>query len=81
MDRVLYYIDRTPLMVFIIIAATLGLSPFYPEPHIIEKLRMLATGTLTRPIDILDLFWHAWPFALIVVKVARLASGHKAKFD
>jgi hypothetical protein len=50
------------------VALLLGLAPFYPQPHIVEKLRMLAAGTLQRPIDIFDLFWHAWPFALLAVR-------------
>ncbi len=47
----------------------LGFAPFYPQPHIVEKLRMLAAGTLKRPIDIFDLVWHAWPVALLAGKI------------
>lgn len=47
----------------------LGFAPFVPQPHIVEKLRMLMAGTLKRPIDIFDLFWHAWPFTLLAVRV------------
>ena len=47
----------------------LGFAPFYPQPHIVEKVRMLMAGTLKRPIDIFDLFWHAWPFVLLAVRV------------
>lgn len=53
------------------LALVLGFAPFYPEPHIVEKLRMLFGGTLKRPIDIFDLFWHAWPFALLGYKIYR----------
>ncbi len=49
----------------------LGFAPFYPQPHIVEKLRMLMAGTLKRPIDIFDLFWHAWPFALLAYRVVQ----------
>ena len=49
----------------------LGLAPFYPQPHIAEKLKMLTAGTLKRPIDISDLFWHAWPFVLLAYRVVR----------
>ncbi len=51
------------------IALLLGLAPFYPQPHIVEKIRMLMAGTLKRPIDIFDLFWHAWPFALLLYRI------------
>lgn len=47
----------------------LGLAPFFPQPHIVEKIRMLLAGTLKRPIDIFDLFWHAWPFFLLIYRI------------
>lgn len=49
----------------------LGFAPFFPQPHIVEKVRMLMAGTLNRPLDIFDLLWHAWPFALLIYKVVR----------
>ncbi|GFE56649.1 hypothetical protein [Geobacter sp. AOG1] len=49
----------------------LGFAPFYPQPHIVEKLRMLQAGTLKRPIDIFDLVWHAWPFVLLAYRISR----------
>lgn len=49
----------------------LGFAPFYPQPHIVEKLRMLLAGTLKKPIDIFDLFWHAWPFVLLAYRIFR----------
>lgn len=56
-------------------ALLLGLAPFYPQPHIVEKIKMLVDGTLKRPIDIFDLFWHSWPFALLMYKVVRDFTG------
>lgn len=52
------------------IALLLGFAPFYPEPHLLGKIKMLFSGTLARPLDIFDLFWHAWPFALLACRVA-----------
>jgi hypothetical protein len=49
----------------------LGFAPFYPQPHIVEKLRMLLAGTLKKPIDIFDLVWHAWPFLLLACRLFR----------
>lgn len=54
--------------VLIIFAVLLGLAPFSPEPHIVEKLRMLSEGTLRRPIDIFDLFFHLAPVLAIILK-------------
>jgi hypothetical protein len=55
----------TPL---IVAALLLGLSPFVPEPHLWEKLKLLAAGTLVRPIDIFDLLMHATPIVLLALK-------------
>lgn len=67
-------IDRIPLVFLLILAVPLALAPFAPEPHLWQKLKMLAAGTLTRPIDIFDLFWHGVPLALLLAKLARLAA-------
>jgi hypothetical protein len=53
------------------LAVLLGLAPFYPQPHLVEKLGMLLSGQLKRPIDIFDLFWHAWPFFLLAYRLVR----------
>jgi hypothetical protein len=52
----------------IIAALTLGLAPFLPKPHIVEKLQMLMSGDLKKPIDIFDLLLHAAPFILLLLK-------------
>ncbi|PKN12680.1 MAG: hypothetical protein CVU69_06505 [Deltaproteobacteria bacterium HGW-Deltaproteobacteria-4] len=49
----------------------LGFAPFVPQPHIVEKIAMLLAGTLKKPIDIFDLFWHAWPFVLLAYRVIQ----------
>ena len=66
-------LDRVPLHIALILALTLGLSPFFPEPHITEKLRMLVAGTLTRPLDIFDLLWHGWTWVLLAAVLLRRA--------
>ena len=53
------------------IALLLGFAPFYPQPHIVEKIRMLLAGTLKKPVDVFDLFWHAWPFVLLAYRIFR----------
>ena len=66
------WLDRIPLLLFLVAALTLGLAPFVPEPHLWEKLKMLASGTLRRPIDIFDMLLHATPWVLLIAKVARM---------
>jgi hypothetical protein len=63
-----------PWSLVIIACLTLGLAPFSP-PHIWEKLQMLARGQLVRPIDWFDLFMHAIPWALLVLKAAYSMKG------
>jgi len=67
----LAWIDRQSLTLFILAAATLGLAPFVPEPHVWEKLKMLAAGTLGRPLDVFDLVLHAAPWLLLLIKLYR----------
>lgn len=68
------FLDQIPLSMILIAALTLGLAPFFPEPHIWEKLKMLAAGDLVRPVDIFDLLMHGAPFALLLAKLARMAT-------
>ena len=65
------WIDRQPLSLFIVFALLLGLAPFVPEPHVWEKLKMLAGGELARPLDIFDLIMHGLPWALLILKLYR----------
>jgi hypothetical protein len=67
------WLDRLPLSLFLVLALTLGLAPFMPEPHIWEKLKMLAAGDLVRPIDIFDLLLHGIPWLLLFAKLGRMA--------
>lgn len=69
--RFLAWLDRIPLWGVVFAAIFLGLAPFVPEPHLWEKLKMLAAGTLSRPIDIFDLLLHGAPWIILVVKLAR----------
>lgn len=65
------WLDRIPLLWLAIPAVWLGVAPITPEPHLIEKLRMLAQGTLVKPIDIFDLFLHATPLVLLAMRLYR----------
>ena len=67
------WLDKLPLDILVVVALLLGLAPFQPEPHLWEKLKMLAAGTLARPIDIFDLGLHATAPLLLLAKLGRLA--------
>jgi len=71
----LKFFDRIPLFTLFLIAATLGLAPFTPEPHLWEKLKMLADGALVRPLDIFDLAMHGLPWVLVALKLWRMRTA------
>lgn len=65
------FLDKIPYSYLIFFAVIMLLLPFRPMPHVVEKLIMLKKGTLTRPIDIFDLFYHFIPTILLIIKVIR----------
>ncbi|MBK6386884.1 MAG: hypothetical protein IPI20_16640 [Rhodoferax sp.] len=66
------WLDSIPLLLLIALAVWMGVAPITPEPHLIEKLRMLGNGTLTRPLDIFDLCLHAAPLMLLALRLWRM---------
>jgi len=72
------WLDRFPLKWLVVVALWLGVAPILPEPHLIEKIRMLTQGTLQRPIDIFDLFLHTVPLALLALRLWRDAQRRRA---
>ncbi len=74
------WIDRMPLGSVAILGLALAFAPFYPEPHLWQKLKMLADGTLVRPIDIFDLLFHAAGPTVLAIKIIRMrALNHKTE--
>jgi hypothetical protein len=67
----LAFLDKIPYPALIFFAILMLLLPFRPMPHVLEKLIMLKNGTLNRPIDIFDLFYHLIPTILLVMKLVR----------
>ena len=72
-------IDRIPLLPLAIAAVFMMLAPFVPEPHLLEKLRMLSNGELTKGIDIFDLFWHSLFITILLIRLARLKKAENAE--
>ena len=68
----MHWIKSLSWPMVIIIVLLLGLAPFKPEPHVIEKITMLLSGNLNKPIDIFDLFLHATPWILFFLKLSTL---------
>ena len=62
------FLYNIPYPVLLIAAIFLSLAPFVPEPHVLEKMRMLMNGNLSRPVDIFDLLFHLLPLVLLVLR-------------
>lgn len=69
------WLDKIPLLPLVVGALLLGAAPFVPEPHLVEKLRMLMTGELARPIDVFDLFLHGILPLLLLLKLGRMVAA------
>lgn len=65
------WIDNIPLVILIALAAWMAVAPITPEPHLIEKLRMLSQGTLSKPLDIFDLLLHSTPIVVLALRLWR----------
>ena len=61
-------VEAIPYSVLAPIAILMALLPFFPMPHLVEKLTMLFRGTLKKPMDIFDLIMHGAPLALLLLK-------------
>jgi len=51
----------------LLLCLTLGLAPFYPEPHIVGKLRWIVGGANgMKLMDWFDTLLHGFPFILLI---------------
>jgi hypothetical protein len=65
------WIDRIPMLWLVGIAAYLAGAPFSPEPHLVEKWRMLFEGGLSKPIDIFDFILHTSALVVLTIRLWR----------
>lgn len=62
----------------ILMCLTLGLAPFFPEPHVWGKVKWVAGGAVGMQLmDWLDFLFHGFPWILLVRLIIINA---KAKF-
>jgi hypothetical protein len=73
------WIDRIPLALLIFLAVWMAIAPVNPEPHLVEKSRMLLQGELTKPLDIFDLLYHLAPMLLLAIRAWRLLKAKALK--
>lgn len=52
-----------------LLCLTLGLAPFFPEPHVWGKIKWVAGGAVgMNAMDWFDLVFHGFPFILLLRK-------------
>jgi hypothetical protein len=52
----------------VVLTLTLGLAPFYPQPHIIGKIKWLAGGGKgMQPMDYFDVVLHGGPWLYLII--------------
>ena len=72
------WIERLPLPVLVIMTLWMLAAPFVPEPHLVQKWHMFLAGTLTKPLDIFDVFWHLLPAVLLGLRLWARAKARSA---
>ena len=75
------FVMNLPWSITILFCLTLGLAPFVPVPHLWEKLKMLYSGTLIRPIDWFDFLMHGAPWLLLILKIIFTFAENKVSLD
>jgi hypothetical protein len=63
------FLERMPYALLIALAVIMAIVP-PGQSHLLEKTRMLFSGTLKRPLDWFDLVLHSAPLILLVIKAA-----------
>ena len=71
------WLDRIPVYFIAPPAILLAVSPIGQQPHLLEKLAMLASGDLSSGVDIFDLLMHGLPSVLLVTKIYRMIMAPK----
>ena len=72
------WLNKIPYPLLIVLSLTLGLAPFTPMPHLVEKMTMLLAGDLIRPVDVFDLLMHASPIVLLIMKVGYMLGSNRS---
>lgn len=56
--------------IIILLCLTLGLAPFFPEPHIWGKIRWILGGAIGMTfLDWFDVLLHGFPYVLLIRKI------------
>lgn len=72
--------DRSTLVLATVASLTLGLAPFFPEPHLFGKVRWIAGGGNGMQImDYFDLMMHGIPWILLIYIIGKILIKNQIK--
>lgn len=64
--------NRSKIGLAVVMCLTLGLAPFYPEPHIWGKLQWVLGGAVgMQPMDYFDLVLHGFPWVFLIIETIK----------
>lgn len=53
--------------IILLLCLTLGLAPYFLEPHILGKIKWILGGAIgMKPMDWFDVVLHGFPFLLLI---------------
>lgn len=66
--------------VIIILCLTLGLAPFFPEPHLLGKIKWIVGGAIGMQFqDWFDVLLHGFPWVLLIrIIILKLTTKNAA---
>jgi uncharacterized membrane protein len=67
--------NRSKIGIALALSLTLGLAPFFPEPHIWGKLKWIAGGANGMEFkDYFDVVFHGFPWVFLIIEIVKLIS-------
>jgi hypothetical protein len=58
------------LKIWFLTSLTLGLAPFFPEPHIWGKIKwLIGGGNGMSSTDYFDVFLHGFPWVMLIITI------------
>jgi hypothetical protein len=67
----LKFLNKLSYSALILATIFMLLTPISPMPHVVEKILMIKNGTLYKPLDIFDCFFHLSPLILLIIKIIK----------
>jgi hypothetical protein len=67
---------KSNIIVALIASLTLGLAPFFPEPHLFGKIKWVLGGAEgMQPMDWFDLVLHGAPWVWLIIEAIKLINN------